>query len=135
MNLFSYFRRPATPSPPAPAPPAPVAPSRPLPYSRLTLDAWRSSPERVSYVAELLRAPLFLDLVGMLAGLRPVSREALDATSAAVLLGTRIGHDQVIAALLAAGAGTPAIPAQPEADYAAANVMAAWEGASETDAP
>ena len=120
-RLLGRLHRPVAPAAAAPS-------SRPLPYSRLSLDDWRASPERVSYVAELLRTPLFLDLLGMLANVRPVHRGALDPTSAATLLGQRIGHDQVIATLLAAGTPPPAPLADlPPADYDSANVQAQWE--------
>jgi hypothetical protein len=69
-----------------------------------------------------------LDLLGMLANLRPLHRGGLDATTAAMLLGQRTGHDQVIASILAAGSPAPTAPTDlPPADYAAENVLAAWE--------
>lgn len=109
---------------------APTA-AKPLPYSRLTIDDWRSSPERTAYVAELLRTPIFLDLVGMLSNIRPLHQGPLDATTTAVLLGQRTGHDQVIATLLKAA--NPIAPAPPDipADYAAENTMAAWDKESD----
>lgn len=106
----------------------------PLPFTRLTLADWRSSPERVAYASELLRQPLFLDLLGMLSNIRPAVPAGLDATTAALLLGQRTGHDQVIGALLSAA--TPfdtRPPASIEADYAPENVMAAWDGAVEEE--
>lgn len=123
MKFPNIFRRTASSSTSAPPPP-----ERALPYSRLTLDDWRSSPERVAFVAELMRQPLFLDLVGMLSNLRPIHRGTVDATTAAMLLGQRTGHDQVIASLLSAGS-IPAAPLQelPPADYDAQNLMAAWD--------
>lgn len=115
-SLLQRFRRPA-----------PLTAKRPLSYSRLTLDDWRSSSERVAYVSELLKQPLFLDLLGMLANLRPLSRGELTATMATKLLGQREGHDQVIATLLAAGTPHASAPQElPPADYSPENVMAAW---------
>lgn len=107
--------------------PAASPPATALPYSRLTLDDWRSSPLRVTYVAELLQQPLFLDLVGMLANIRPLSRGELTPTTAAKLLGQREGHDQVIASLLLAATSVAAPPQElPPADYAVENVLAGW---------
>lgn len=64
----------------------------------------------------------------MLSNIRPNSRGTLDANTAAVLLGQRIGHDQIIASLLAAGTAPARMPSElPPADYAAENVMAGWE--------
>lgn len=51
----------------------------------------------------------------------------MDATTAATLLGQRIGHDQIIASLLAAGTSAPAPPPDVPIDYGAENAMAAWE--------
>lgn len=64
----------------------------------------------------------------MLSNIRPISRGALDATTAAKLLGQREGHDQVIATLMAAGKSPEQMPSElPPADYAAENVMASWD--------
>lgn len=124
MKLFDKFFRRST------LKPVRIA----LPYSRLTLDDWRSSPERVAYVGELLKQPLFLDLVGMLANIRPVHRGGVDPTTAAMLLGQRTGHDQVIASLLAAGVQPPTPLADlPPADYNAENTMALWERGTESE--
>lgn len=123
MSLIrSFFSRlsGASPSAPSPTPPA-------LPYTRWTLPEWQASPDRAAYVASLLRTPLFLDLLGMLANVRPAHRGAVDATTAAVLLGQRIGHDQIIATLLEAARPQSASPPSLEADYAPENVMAAWD--------
>ena len=119
---------------PAPAPVNAFSRS-PLPYTRLSLDDWRSSQERVAYAAELLRQPLFLELVGMLANVRVHSRERVDATGAAVELGRRIGQDTVIAALLAAGTPIASLPQDlPPADYGAENTLAQWNDAAEETA-
>jgi hypothetical protein len=64
----------------------------------------------------------------MLANVRPAAPTPTDAISAATLLGQRIGHDQIIATLLAAATSPPAPPAEIEADYGAALTMRAWEG-------
>ena len=116
-------------------PPASAPPTKALAYTRLTLDTWRSSPERVSFVADLLRQPLFLELVGMLAAMRPLPTGPLNEATAALALGQRMGHDQLIAALLAAGTPKPAPPDPlPPADYDAANTMALWERESAENA-
>lgn len=106
--------------------------ARSLPFTRLTLPDWCAASERVAYVQTLFADPMFRELVAMLSNVRPVlPKTPLDATTAAVLLGQRIGHDQVIASLLTAGTSPPAPPADIAADYAAENVMAAWEGEKE----
>lgn len=125
-RLFQLFKRQSD------APQVAARPAAALPFTRLTLDDWRSSEERTAYVAALLRDPMFLELVGMLANVRPVSRGPLDATTAAMLLGQRAGHDQIIATLLEAGRQSAAAPPTLEADYAAENVMATWN--AEADA-
>jgi len=112
--------------------PAPLSSVRPFPFTRITLADWRASAERTAYVAELLRTPLFLDLVGMLANVRPPECLALDATSAAIQLGHRVGCDTLIATLLAAGRQDAPAPAPLTANYAAENTMAAWENESDT---
>lgn len=117
MRFAALFRRRRSPAPPRAA----------LPHTRLTLDDWRSAAERVAYVAELLRQPLFLELLGVLANVRVSQRGSLDATTAAFLLGTRAGSDLVITSLLAAGTQTPAPPADIAADYDPENAIAAWE--------
>lgn len=117
-RILSLFcpKRPATP-----------ACSLSLPYTRLTLAEWKASQERVAYARELLRTPLFLELVGMLANLRPSYGGVQDGTHAALLLGQQAGHDTVIATLLAAGSGDAPAPAALEADYMAKNVMQEWD--------
>ncbi len=70
---------------------------------------------------------MFLDLVGMLANVRPSQLGPIDDTTAAILLGQRIGHDQVIATILAAAISPPAPPVDVPIDYAAENVMASWD--------
>lgn len=124
--IARLFRAPA----PAAAPVAPTA-AAPLPYARLSLADWCAAPERVAYAAELFRQPLFLDLVGVLANTRVVHRGSLDSTTAAFLLGTRAGADQVITALLAAATPAFAPPADLPADYGAENALAAWEKESD----
>lgn len=108
-------------------PSAPLQTPLSLPYARWTLSDWQASPDRTAYVASLLRTPLFLDLLGMLANVRANARGPVDATTAAMLLGQRIGHDQIIATLLEAAKSPVASPATLEADYAPENVMRAWE--------
>lgn len=126
MSFFSRFwRRPAIKA-------SAVDAVRPLPYTRLTLTQWQASPERVAYAQELFKTPIFLDLVGMLANVRPV-HTSVDATGAAILLGQRLGHDQVVATLLASAASPPAPPVDIPIDYAASNVVDAWD--KEGDAP
>lgn len=113
----------------APAPKGSV-PSQalPLPYRRLTLDDWRAAPERVAYVSELLRQPLFLDLLGMLSNVRLFQRGPIDATTAARLLGQREGSDLLISSLLSAATPIPTLTTDlPLPDYNAANVMQQWE--------
>jgi len=122
MSILNLFRRSS---------PTPVA-SRPLPYSRLSLRDWQASPERVLYAQELFKTPLFLDLVGMLSNVRPVQNGPVDATTSAILLGQRIGHDQVIATILAAAISPPAPPVDVPIDYDAKNVEAAWNKESES---
>lgn len=106
---------------------APVSAATPLPYSRLTLDDWRSAPERVAYVQGLMADPMFRDLVGMLANVRPMQRGEITPTTASILLGQRTGYDQLIATLLAAGQQTPAPPTELVADYGAEGAVEAWE--------
>ena len=124
MNFLNpFFRRNA----PNPAHSGGVTKALPLPYRRFALADWCNSPERVAYVGELLKQPLFLDLLGMLSNVRVGARGSLDATTAAFLLGQRAGQDLVIASILQAGTPVPAMPEDIPADYAAENVMAAWE--------
>src|SRR5690242_5938253 len=120
MNFFRKWLQRPTPATGV----SPKGAALPLPYRRFTLDDWRNSPERVSYVAELFRQPLFLDLLGMLANMRPYQPRdgKLDATTASVLYGQRLGHDQVIASLIAAGNSPVAPPTDIPADYNAANL-------------
>ena len=124
MNFLNPFFRRNAPNPPSSGG---VTKALPLPYRRFALADWCNSPERVAYVGELLKQPLFLDLLGMLSNLRPVHRGEISPTTAAILYGQRLGHDQVIASLLQAGTPTPQPPEDIPADYAAENVMAAWE--------
>ena len=124
MNWFAPIRRALSTS--AKVAPAAVTPLA-LPYTRLTLDSWCASPERVAYVAELLRTPLFLDLLGMLSSVRVSHRGALDPTTAAFLFGQRVGRELVLDQLLAAGTAPPVPPTDLPADYGAENALAAWE--------
>lgn len=126
-RLLSKLARLFAPRKVTPQQPPQPRPSTPLPYTPLTLNDWRAAGERVTYVQSLLADPMFRDLVGMLANVRPLHRGSMDPTTAAMLLGQRIGYDQVIATLLAAGTQIPATPAEIEADYGAKGTMEAWE--------
>jgi len=131
MNLFAkLFARSKSLAHPGGAS---CSPALLLPFRRYSLSDWQSAPERVSYVAALLRDPMFLDLLGMLANARPAAPRSLDATTATILYGQRLGYDQVITSLLAAGTPAPTPPTDVPADYDAANLMAAWERAGGMD--
>lgn len=122
MSPFSKFVRRFR-SPPQAVPSRTLA----IPYTRLSLAEWCASGDRVTYVQSLLKDPMFLDLVAMLSNIRPIHRGPVDSTTSAMLLGQRIGHDQVIASLLAAGTPAPKPIDEIPADYNAANVEALWE--------
>ena len=122
---MNFLRKLLRPTPRGASLPSPGA--LPLPYRRFSLSDWQASPERVAYAAELLRQPLFLDLLGMLSNARPAASQQVNATSAAILYGQRLGHDQIIASILAAATSPPALPTQLDADYDAANLMQQWE--------
>lgn len=133
MNLIPRFLRRHSASPPIGS--ASHSGALPFPYRRFTLEDWRSSQERVAYVADLLKQPLFLDLLGMLCNVRLFQRGPIDATSAARLLGQREGSDLLISSLLAAATSPPTPPDDLPADYDAANMMAAWEREGSMDEP
>lgn len=123
--FFKRFLRRHSASPPTGSASRPGA--LPFPYRRFTLEDWRASQERVAYVADLLKQPLFLDLLGMLANVRLFQRGPIDATSAARLLGQREGSDLLISSLLAAATSPPTPPDDLPADYDAENTMALWD--------
>jgi len=119
-----------------PPPTTQLAACSPLlpPPSSVTLNDWRSSTIRVDYVRALLAAPTFRELLSTIAAIRPYQRTALDATSAAYMLGWRTGQDIVLQAILDAGTGLATQPADVPADYGASESEFAADPNAETQA-
>lgn len=98
------------------SPPTQEPPKLALPWSNLTLDAWRANDVRVKFAAKLFSSGLGKDMLAVLQNTMPVP-DISDATRAG-LEGARVrGYMQAVATLLQMQAPLPVVQPMPEATY------------------